>query len=137
MNCRIELTARSDRPYWVKWLDFKRCLVEEDFACRESTIIQPCYLWAWFSKHDGERFFNPPAFCLEGGWARLINGCHRTALLVKYLDVLPMALTRIDRESEAVLHGIVLREIGLDEVIALPDLPIEHTVASGTGRDQN
>jgi hypothetical protein len=39
-----------------------------------------------------------------------------------------MALTRSDRDSEAVLRGIVLREIGPDEIIALPDLPITNAL---------
>ena len=130
MNCKIQLTAAWDRPYWIRWTDFKKCVDEDDLACRDSWVIQDCYLATWFSySENGERHFNPPTFCLRNGLASFINGRHRTILLSKHLDILPMALAQTDAESQSILDGIVEREIGLDEVIVLPDLPIERTIA--------
>jgi len=130
MECKIDLTAVSDRAYWIRWAAFLECLDHADFACRDSETIRDCYLSSWFYDANGEKRFNLPAFFLREGYARFINGRHRTALLSRYLDVLPMALTYADQLSEKVLEGMVLRGIEPDEIIVLPDLPIEDSIAA-------
>jgi hypothetical protein len=128
MHCRIDLTVATDRPYLIKWDQFAQCLDHDDFGCRESFIIRDRYLAGWWSVVGGERRFSLPAFYLSKRRALFIDGRHRTALLSRHLTVVPLALTQSDLLSADVLQRIVLRPIGLDEMISLPDLPIVDSI---------
>jgi hypothetical protein len=108
------------------------CVDAKDFACRESAIVQDYYLADWFYCENGQRFFNLPAFYLKKGCAFFINGRHRTVVLARYLELLPMALTQIDNESEGLLERLVERPLADGDPIVLPDLPIIDR--SGTDR---
>jgi hypothetical protein len=106
-----------------------RCVDQVDLACRESAEIKDCYLAAWFSwSQNGERCFSPPAFYLKNARAFFINGRHRALLLSRHLRVLPMALTQVDVFSQDALECIVDREIELNEILVLPDLPIQDSL---------
>ena len=106
-----------------------QCVDLDDLACRESQEVVDCYLSGWFSREKkGELYFNPPAFYLENGRALFINGRHRAILLSRYLEILPMALTQVDTISQNVLGEIIEREIELEEVFQLPDLPIREAI---------
>ncbi len=128
MNCKILFNHASDRYYWIQWIEFKDFVDHKNLACRDSEKIEECYLSGWFYDENGEHKFIPPAFRLENGRARFINGRHRTVLLSNYLDILPMALTEIDSESQHVLDRIVVREIKRDEDFLLPNLPIKELI---------
>ena len=129
MKCKLDLTTHSDMPYWVNWIAFMRHVDREDLARRESKKVVDCYLSSWFHRgQNGIYFFNPPAFYLDKGQALFINGRHRTVLLSRYLEVLPMALTQMDSASESVLREIVQGGIDLDEVFVLPDLPMRDVI---------
>jgi len=124
MQCRVDTTAALDRPFLIKREGFMRCVDQEDLACREVANVENRYLAEWFYERNGARFFNLPAFYLKKQRAFFINGRHRTVLLARYLDRLPMALAQIDQESESTLQSLVDRPLSNGEVIFLPDLPI-------------
>ena len=132
MQCRVDITAARDKPYLIRREEFMQCVDRADFACRESATIQDCYLAAWFHWINGERFFNLPAFYLSKRRAFFINGRHRTVLLSRYMDRLPMALTDIDRESKPTLQALVDCSLSEGEVIFLPDLPIVEAISHDT-----
>ena len=129
MDCRISVTKASDKPYLVKSEEFMRYVDQDDLACRESDIVQNVYLADWFYYASGQRYFYLPTFFLDGGRPFFINGRHRTILLSRYLDLLPMAfaqipLTQMGPDSQSVLERLVYRELMEGELIDLPDLPI-------------
>jgi hypothetical protein len=132
MQCRVDITAAWDRPFLIKREEFMRCVDTENFACRDSATVQDRYLAAWFHWIDGECFLNLPAFYLRNGRVFFINGRHRTVLLSRHLDRLPMALTQIDRESEPTLEALINRPLSEGEGILLPDLPIVEAISDGT-----
>ena len=100
------------------------CVDPEDFACRESQSVEDYYRADWFYFEPEGPFFSPPAFYLKRGRAFFINGRHRTVLLARHLELLPMALTQIDDASEPTLARIVERPLADGDPIVLPDLPI-------------
>src|SRR3954462_8214036 len=99
MRCRVDLTVASDRPYLVRRDSFMKIVDPWDFACRESAVVRDAFLHDWFRRDGDYLAFNPPAFYLKDGIARFINGRHRTVLLFRYMQVVPMALTRMDSGS--------------------------------------
>jgi hypothetical protein len=100
VNCKIDLTVPSDRPYWVKWAEFERCVAEGDLASRESGKIEDWYLSKWFVRSaDGDVLFSLPAFYLQESRAYFINGRHRSLLMSRYLEVIPMAVTQMDKTA--------------------------------------
>ena len=132
MQCRVDITAAGDRPFLIKREEFMHCVDEKDLACRDSATVLDQYLATWFHWNDGECFFNLPAFYLRNGRALFINGRHRTILLSRHLDRLPMALTQLDHASESTLENLVARPLSEGEVIFLPDLPIVEAMRNAT-----
>ena len=95
----------------------------KDLACRISQDIHDWYHPDWFYKCSGESYFKPPAFMYLNGGRCGINGRHRTILLYRHLDVIPMLLVLPDRWPQAKLREIMLRKIRANEEVDLPDLP--------------
>jgi hypothetical protein len=125
LRCIADITTATDRPFWIKRTEFLECVDGSDFACRDSLEIRHAYLGGWFYRTPaGHMSFNLPAFYLERSIARFINGRHRTALLLQYMEVVPMVLTQSDDKSISLLKSLVSRSLEPDEVFELPDLPI-------------
>lgn len=140
MDCRVSITAALDRPYLVKREEFMRCVDQNDLACRESDIVQNVYLTDWVYNANGYCYFKLPTFFLMEGRAFFINGRHRTILLSRFLDLLPMAfapdpLFQMDSHGQSVLDRLVHRELIEGELIVLPDLPIVDAIPSFSKRE--
>jgi hypothetical protein len=78
----------------------------------------------FYSPKPGLLHFMLPSFQILRQRTEFINGRHRDALLLRYLDRLPLAVVRSDDASELLLRRIVEIPLLLDEFIELPDLPI-------------
>jgi hypothetical protein len=137
VRCRAGLTGNWDKPYWVKSREFMACVDKHDFECRDSKVVLNLYSAEWFTPEQGDLYcYYLPTFYLENGHALFINGRHRTALLSKHLDLLPMALMIRDENGWAVKDGpldegsqitfknVLHRELALDEIFVLPDMPL-------------
>ena len=100
-----------------------------DLACRESGVVRDFYHFDWFCRDEsGIVGFNPPAFYLAGGVAEFVDGRHRAVLLSKYSNLIPMAITEMDAESQDMLNSCVEREMNEEEIFELKDLPIVEDV---------
>ena len=79
----------------------------------------------WFYELDGaSRSFIIPTVQFCNGRTEFINGRHRTAVLIKYLDFLPLALVHPFLIEKSLLDQITRRPIRKNQLIDLPDLPI-------------
>ena len=125
MECKIDITAITDLAAWVSRKAFMVNVDPGDLACRESEKVADWYHPDWFrSDENGESYFTPPAFEFRAGCLRGINGRHRTVLLFRHMDVIPMLLVLPNRWPSEKLVEIMLREIEDSETVVLPDLPV-------------
>ena len=74
-------------------------------------------------------YFLLPSFWIEDGRTFIGNGRHRLTLLSHHLEEIPAAFEGLKDDSAAssdLLEKIVIRKLGVAEVLTLPDLPIEN-----------
>ena len=129
MKCKIDITAASDIAAWVTKGAFLANVDPDDLACRDSKKIFDWYHPKWFRLEDkGELYFTPPAFEFRNGHLLGINGRHRTVLLYRHMEVIPMLLVRPDSWPTGKLAEITQRLIGESETVELPDLLINMTI---------
>jgi hypothetical protein len=125
MRCLPELTRNDDECYWVTRQAFFQHFDQNDFLCRKSADVTASYLSEWFhTPKDGILHFMLPTIQFVGGKTQFINGRHRTAVLLPYLDELPFAFALSTKGASDILHRLALRPLRLDDFIELPDLPI-------------
>jgi hypothetical protein len=125
MKCRVDITTVTDIAAWVTRDAFMANVDPEDLACRESKEVLDCYHPNSFRyDNNGEQYFIPPAFVFRKGNLHCINGRHRAVLLFRHLEVIPMLLVRFHTWPEDKLAEIRQKEIGEDDTVELPDLPI-------------
>jgi hypothetical protein len=133
MKCRIDITAKTDLAAWVSREAFMANVDPNDLACRESEVVSDWYNPDWFRTDDkGELYFTPPAFEFRDGWLRGINGRHRAVLLFRHLEAIPMLLVLPYSWPREKLAEIMQREIGENETVELPNLPV-NTAIKETG----
>lgn len=126
MRCLPTLTIDSDKPYWVSKKSFFEQFDQSDFYCRESKDVVAAYLTDWFEMSlDKIPRFNLPAVQYIGGKTQFISGRHRMAVLLPYMDELPIAFASLNHPSDEFLRRLILRPLDLNEPIELPDLPIK------------
>jgi hypothetical protein len=117
----------SDRPCWVSRRLFYKYFDQTDFLNRDCLEVEPLYLSDWFKpKSIGYEFlfFELPTVQFVGGKTQFINGRHRAAVLIKYLDDLPLALAMpLDRQQDFPPE-VIRRQIRSAEVFEIPELPI-------------
>lgn len=125
MKCKIDITADTDLAAWVSREAFMANVDSNDLACRESETVFDWYHPDWFWRDiNGELYFTPPAFEFRGGRLRGINGRHRAVLLFRHLKVIPMLLVLPMRWPKDKLAEIMEREIKENEIVELPNLPV-------------
>jgi hypothetical protein len=131
------LPNAQDEYYLINVIKFMSIVDENYLAQNESMEIIDTFHKYWFSRNgENEILFHPPEFYLEKGVARFINGRHRTLVLYKHMNEIPMALTNMDgypvfadsshQLSKNVLNNIAISKLKGDEVFDFPDLPIEY-----------
>lgn len=124
MNCTLGLTADGDRAYWIRRDALIAC--DNDLHMRASAVVEDFYSAECFAVWpDGLRRFTPAAFYLQNDTVLFIGGRHRTVVLSRYMDLLPMTLTK-PQQDHPVFRRLAVREILMDEVIWLPDLPTRY-----------
>jgi hypothetical protein len=127
MRCLSWVSLDTDVPYWVLRSSFLRHFDQKDFLSRNVKDVVSAYLGDWFCADvDGARRFKIPAVSVVSGTTQFISGRHRTAVLLKYLDRVPLSFITRDLSDvdKAWIDTVVAERIGSDSVIELPDLPI-------------
>lgn len=127
MKSRLTTQLATDIPYWVAKDTFLSRFDMDDFACRDVGNVVDAYLADWFETDSSrERRFRIPPVSVHGGSTQFIGGRHRTAVLLKHLDAIPLSFDTRDmsHSDNAWVCSVVSSRIDLSLEIDLPDLPI-------------
>ena len=124
MRCLPELSLNTDIPFWVARGVLLERFDQDDLLCRESQDVTPAYLADWFyTPEDGITRFKLPTVQFIAGRTQFINGRHRTAVLLPYLESLPLAFA-LSGNGRELLRQFALVPLALTDYIDLPDLPM-------------
>jgi len=89
------------------------------------------YLDDWFLDGPGNtRFFAIPAVSVSMGRTQFISGRHRTAVLLRHLDYIPLSfdMRQITDADCQWIYAIVSTPIETHTLMNLPDLPIRSSL---------
>lgn len=131
MRCVPYVHLPTDVPYWVSKSSFLQHFDQRDFLCRNVGIVVDAYLEDWFHVDaDGTRRFKIPPVSAISRKTQFVSGRHRTAVLLKHLDRVPLSfdtrfISDADREW---IDTITAERIEPDAVLELPDLPIRSSL---------
>ena len=125
MRCLPEVTLPTDQPFWVTKASFFAYFDQADFQCRDQVAPVAAYRSDWFC--DGQTRFILPTVAMIGGKTQFVSGRHRTAVLLEFLEELPIAFARpiLDPTAIHIIEEIPKRSLALTEHIFLPDLPVK------------
>ena len=137
MKVRLQPPNAQDEFYLINVQEFMKIVDRSDLAQRNAGQIEDAYHTHWLSTNsDGIYLFHAPEFYLAEGIARFINGRHRTLVLSKHLDEIPMALTGMDvcpvlaphphSSSVDVLSAISICRVSTEDIFQFPDLPVRY-----------
>lgn len=127
MLCLPELTLETDVPCWISKATFFSLFDLDDFECRDQRQVIQAYLNDWFFWRDnGILGFFVPTVNVVSGKTQFINGRHRTAVLLNYLEEIPMAFAveHLSLNDRLFFDEIPKGELSLLEPINIPDLDI-------------
>ena len=97
VKVRLQPPNAQDVLHLISVRSFMSLVDSWDLSQRNSEAIVDAYHIHWFEiDEDGIHRFHAPEFYLTKGLAGFIDGRHRTLLLSKYLEAIPMALTNMD-----------------------------------------
>ncbi len=129
--CFPELTLNSDIPFWISRATFFSKFDLKDFSCREEPNVIHAYRSEWFRQLDtGELHFIIPTVSIVAGKTQFINGRHRTAVLLSYLEEVPIAFSveHLYLSDQKFIDRIPKRPMTLATPIKLPELPIYNSI---------
>jgi len=117
----------TDAPCWVIKYFFFKNFDQNDFLCRHIKNVDDAYLADWF--HNGShqtRFFKIPPVPVHNRKTQFISGRHRTAVLLRHLERVPLAfaMRNIGDADKAWIESVADAPIETEALIDLPDLPI-------------
>lgn len=126
MRCLPYINLPTDRAAWVSRVAIQERFDQTDLLRLKAKPLVDAYLKDWFSHVDGScRFIIPPVSVI-GGKTEFVNGRHRTNVLLKHLEHVPIcfATRDIDAADLAWIISIGGTRIEADSVLELPDLPL-------------
>ena len=92
MHCMPSVGLKIDMPFWVSKADFFQYFDQSDFLCRNVQNVADAYLDDWFHMDTSEnRCFSLPLVSVNFGTTQFISGRHRTAVLLRHLDRVPLS----------------------------------------------
>lgn len=116
----------DDEPFWISKAVFATYFDQDDLVkMRHVERVSSTYRPEWFPLVDGARRFQLPIVSFVSGRTQFINGRHRTAVLLDYLEDLPFALvaSHLGQLEQRLRAAIPKRALELSRPIQLPDLP--------------
>ena len=126
MRCRPAVNLPTDVPFWISRSAFFEHFDQADFLCREVRDVTDAYLSDWFWDKGGVRHFLLPPISVISGSTQFISGRHRTAVLLRHLERIPLSFDFrfIAEADKRWLHSVTDCAVDLTADIDLPDLPI-------------
>lgn len=128
LRCYPAVGLDTDHPFWVSKSSFNRHFDQTDFMCRSVHNVVDAYLANWFHRDAaGKRYFTLPPVSVIRGSTQFISGRHRTAVLLRHLEQVPLSFDfrHILDADRTWLQSVVTAPIDLSTEIALPDLPVK------------
>jgi len=121
IECYPYKVTAKDTPYWIPVILFKRCFDQHDFICnRVAKTVVDAYSNNWFyTNPDGRLMYELATVQIVSGKTQFISGRHRTSVLIKHIDPLPIALYKNALTFAGELN---LEPIDLSKSIYLPSL---------------
>ena len=129
MMCLPHVGLETDIPYWISKADFLRQFSQPDFHCRNVENVTYAYLDDWFFQSQQGLCFCLATVHFATGKSEFISGRHRTAVLLHYLDEIPIAVAT--RWTPAPPFLLEKRPMCLETPFWLPDLPIVQSFEVG------
>lgn len=127
MKVFAALNHPADKPHWITRDTFYKYFDQEDFLNRDIKDIQPAYLKDWFhTSADGRILFYIPVVSAMNGKTDLIGSRHRLAVLLPYLEELPIAIAtgQLQIDARRFLETIPKRPLDTAMSFWIPDFPI-------------
>jgi hypothetical protein len=127
LQCLPYVDLDTDAPWWVTKSAFLEHFDLDDFMCRKIQQVVDAYLVEWFHEGpNGIRFFHIPPVSVHNKRTQFITGRHRTAVLLRHLDRIPLSfdMRTIDDADRDWIKSIALAPLDMTTLIELPDLPI-------------
>lgn len=127
MRCLPATNLDSDVPFWISRISFFLHFDQQDFLCRDVEDVVDAYSENWFyADADGNRLFLIPPVSVRGKVTQFISGRHRTTVLLRHLDNVPLSLDSrfTNSEEEDWIWSMATRPVDRGVQIELPDLPI-------------
>lgn len=129
MECLPLVALDTDIPFWISRKAFFHGFDQSDFRCRHVQDVEPAYLSDWFHTSANKTYFRLPTVQLVSSGTQFISGRHRTTVLFRYMDEVPVAFeTRFGKSAPS---NILMRPLDLEKTIVLPDLPFLGTSRGG------
>lgn len=125
MKCLPHIGKDTDNPYWVTKEQFYNYFDQDDFNDeRDVRNVVNSYLNEWFYfDDDNTELFILPTVQIVSGKTQFVNGRHRTAVLLTYLQEIPIAFDQSFNQKGIRLSNYINRPINMSTVLELPDLP--------------
>jgi hypothetical protein len=113
-----------DTAYWVPVDKFLRNFDQNDFICnRNAKNVDDAYSSAWFYQGDGKLMFELATIHMVSGKTQFFSGRHRISVLIKHLDILPIAFSQ---NAISFASSMELKLMDLSTSIQLPSLPVKN-----------
>lgn len=122
-ECFAYTVTNLDTAYWVPVADFVRHFDQNDLINnRNAKTVIDAYSTEWFySKPDGTLHYELPTIHIVLGKTQFISGRHRTSVLLKHIDPMPMAFCQ---NALPLASELELEKMDLSKIIMLPSLPM-------------
>jgi hypothetical protein len=127
LRCLPYVHLDTDAPWWVTKASFFQHFDQNDFLNRRVQNVIDAYLEDWFHYESADtRFFKIPPVSVINGRTQFISGRHRTAVLLRHLDRIPLSFDMrfVSEVDLRWMRQIALAPISTQTLIELPDLPI-------------
>ena len=127
MRCLPYVHLGTDAPWWVEKSAFLQHFDQNDFLCRNIKNAVDAYLDDWFHDEPNQiRFFKIPSVSVIRGKTQFISGRHRTAVLLRHLERIPLSfdMRYISNSDIKWIRSVAVAPIVATVPIDLPDLPI-------------
>ena len=127
MHCLPVVNLDTDVPFWISRSSFSQHFNQRDFMCRDVEHVVDAYLEEWFySDANGNRCFLIPPVSVRRKVTEFISGRHRTAVLLRYLESVPLSFDSrfTTRDEEDWVWSIASGPVNKGAHIELPALPI-------------
>lgn len=129
MQILPSINLYTDKPFWICKTVFLSAFDQLDFSCRNVQDVDLTYRSDWFDiSYENQCRFIVPVVGVVGGKTQFISGRHRTAVLLEYLDEIPVAFAmgHLDDSARRIVESIPKRELILSEYMKFPDLPVRN-----------